>query len=256
MHTRKPWLNQSFRYIIVFMEQPFPENKPDHPKQQTEATNNYPQDSAHKSEQVLKTATKHDQKRAFISTLKGILSFAIFIATIAIAATLINQFIFQSYYVDGTSMTPTLQNNDRLIIEKVSKTVAGVQGKQYTPNRGDIVVLDTSILDQYGRKEQLIKRAIGLPGETVHIENGVVTIKNLNNPVGFNADTELGLNLEPTYSTSVIDIVVPQGSIYVLGDNRIMNGSFDSRSFGPVKLSKIEGKLVLRMFPFNKVKSF
>ncbi|MGD8374125.1 MAG: signal peptidase I [Candidatus Woesebacteria bacterium] len=226
------------------MEQQFPENLP-----------GQSEDPAQEAK-ILETAQKHDKKRAFFETLKNILSFAAFIATVAIAATLINQFIFQSYYVDGTSMTPTLQNNDRLIIEKVSKTSAAIQGKPYIPKRGDIVVLDTSILDQYGHNEQLIKRVIGLPGETVHIENGIVTVKNSENPQGLSVDSELNLKLEPTYTTSVIDIVVPQDCIYVLGDNRVMNGSFDSRSFGPVELNKIDGRLALRIFPFNKVDSF
>ncbi|HVI69205.1 MAG TPA: signal peptidase I, partial [Magnetospirillaceae bacterium] len=122
------------------------------------------------SDEVLRLA-KHgfDLRR-----IKGIASFLFFTAGIFIAAFLINQFIFQSYYVEGTSMTPTLQNNDRLIISKVERSLAVVQGQPYIPQRGQIVVLDSSIVGINGQKEQLIKRVIGLPGDHIHIESGAV----------------------------------------------------------------------------------
>jgi signal peptidase I len=207
-------------------------------------------------EHIMQTATKNDLKRSITGTIKGFLSFVSFIATVVIAALLINQFVFQSYYVDGTSMTPALQNDDRLIIEKVSKTLAGVQGKAYVPNRGDIIVLDSAVIEELGHNEQLIKRVIGLPGETVVVNEGVVTIKNQQQPQGFNADSQLGLIVEPTYTTARLQVTVPEGSVFVLGDNRAMNGSFDSRSFGPISLDKIEGRLSLRIFPFDRIQTY
>jgi signal peptidase I len=205
---------------------------------------------------VVQKATFDDHKRSLLNNARGFMSFVAFVATVVIAALLINQFIFQSYYVDGTSMTPTLQNNDRLIIDKTGKTLAAVQNKPYIPARGSIVILDSTILDQYGHDEQLIKRVIGLPDETVHIENGVVTIKNSQRPDGFNADQELGLRLAPTYSQSTLDITVPEGDVFVMGDNRSPNGSFDSRAFGPVPSNKIQGRLAMRIFPFDHIKTF
>lgn len=196
-------------------------------------------------------------KRRNFTGLKAFLSVALFISSIIIAAILINQFIFQSYYVDGTSMTPTLQNNDRLIIDKVERTVALASTGHYTPQRGQIVVFDSPLIDQYGRNEQLVKRVIGLPGDTINIsENGTVTIKNSQNPNGFNANEALGLNLSPTYVDSPLNITIPENQVFVMGDNRSPGGSFDSRSFGPIDTSKIQGRLFARIFPFNSTGFF
>lgn len=191
------------------------------------------------------------------SRLKSILSILAFVIGIFAAAFLINQFVFQSYYVEGTSMTPTLQNNDRLIISKVERTLALVQGKAYIPERGQIVVLDSSIVGLNGQKEQLIKRVIGLPGDKIHIENGAVTITNAQFPSGIDIGKELGLgNLQATFSDSVIDMTIPQDQVYVMGDNRAEGGSYDSRSFGPIDGGKIQGRLWARILPFDKAQIF
>ena len=200
--------------------------------------------------------TPISDKRQFAGA-KAFLAVVVFVAGIIIAAALINQFIFQSYYVDGTSMTPTLHNNDRLIIDKVERTVALAESGHYIPKRGQIVVLDSSLVDQTGRSEQLIKRVIGLPGDTLYIgSDGVVTIKNKDNPNGFDVNKSLGLNLAPTYVDAPMTVTVPANSVFVMGDNRGPGGSFDSRSFGPVDSSKIQGRLLARIFPLNQTKFF
>ncbi len=188
--------------------------------------------------------------------LKSIVSIATFIACIIGAAFLINQFIFQSYFVDGTSMTPTLQNNDRLIISKIERTAARMFGQPYIPGRGQIVVLDSSLLGANGQEEQLIKRVIGLPGDTIHIENGTVTVKNSQFPDGFNPDKTLDLHLASTYSDGPLDFTVGPTQVFVMGDNRVQNGSYDSRAFGPTDASNLEGRLWARVLPINEAKLF
>ncbi len=154
-------------------------------------------------------------------------------------------------------MTPTLQNNDRLIISKVERTLAMVQGHPYIPERGQIVVLDSSIVGLNGQKEQLIKRVVGLPGEHIHIEAGTVLISNGQNPNGFDVTKELGLtNLQATYADGIIDLTVPQGQVYVMGDNREQGGSYDSRAFGPIDGDKIQGRLWARILPIEKAQLF
>ena len=191
------------------------------------------------------------------SRLKSLVSIAGFIGAIFLAAFLINQFIFQSYYVEGTSMTPTLQNNDRLIISKVERTLAAVQGKPYIPERGQIVVLDSSIVGLNGQKEQLIKRAIGLPGDHIHIEGGNVIITNSQHPSGYDITKDLGLtNLQATYVDSPIDLTVPAGQVFVMGDNREQGGSYDSRVFGPIDGDKIQGRLWGRILPLDKAQLY
>ena len=195
-------------------------------------------------------------KPGWFSHIKGISSFVAFIGGVLLAAFLINQFVFQSYFVEGTSMVPTLQNNDRLIIEKVGKTIDQVQGKGYLPSRGDIVVLDSTIITANGSVEQLIKRVIGLPGDKIHIEDGIVTVSNQKEPNGFNVDERLGLDIEPTYSSGPLDFSVPEGQVFVMGDNRTQNGSHDSRAFGPVSTKDLEGRLWARILPINQAKVF
>ncbi|HVI69527.1 MAG TPA: S26 family signal peptidase, partial [Magnetospirillaceae bacterium] len=67
----------------------------------------------------------------------------------------------------------------------------------------------------------------------------------------------LGLtNLQPTYSESPIDLIVPAGYVYVMGDNREQGGSYDSRAFGPIDGNKIQGRLWARILPFDKAQLF
>lgn len=153
-------------------------------------------------------------------------------------------------------MTPTLQNSDRLIIEKVSRTIAHIQGKKYIPQRGQIVVLDSAIMGSNGHKEQLIKRVIGLPGDTVLISDGIVTIKNKEFPQGFDANVSLGLSLEDTYISQPYEKTIPEGEVFVMGDNRVEGGSQDSRFFGPIKSEDIEGRLWARILPLNQAQLF
>ncbi len=188
--------------------------------------------------------------------LKGIASIIAFGAGVLVAVFLINQFIFQSYYVDGTSMTPTLQNDDRLIIDKVERTWAELQGHKYIPQRGQIIVLDSSIVGVSGRQEQLIKRVVGVPGDTVSIKDGIVTIKNQENPDGFDINKKPNINLQPTFAASPIEVTIPEGQVYVMGDNRVENGSYDSRAFGPIESSKIVGRLWARLLPLDKARVF
>lgn len=191
------------------------------------------------------------------SRIKSILSFIVFVTAIFAAAFLINQYIFQSYYVEGTSMTPTLQNDDRLIISKVERTMAGIQGKPYIPERGQIVVLDSSIVGLNGQHEQLIKRVVGLPGDRIHIEAGTVIITNTEHPDGYDVTKALGLtNLQPAYTDEPIDLTVPEGRVYVMGDNREQGGSYDSRSFGPIEGNQIQGRLWGRVLPLDKAQLY
>lgn len=184
-------------------------------------------------------------------TVKPAVSVATFIIGVIIAATAINAFIFQSYYVEGTSMTPTLHDNDRLIIDKTGHSVANLQGKAYVPERGDIVVLNSNLPDpsRTGTTEQLIKRVVGLPGERVVVENGIINIFNNEKPEGFNLDKNLHLALQPTFTTNRIDARLGEDELFVAGDNRGPGGSLDSRTFGPVDASSIEGRLWARIFP-------
>lgn len=143
----------------------------------------------------------------------------------------INTFIAQATRVDGLSMTPNLQDGERLIIEKLTYRI-------HPPERGDIVVLDppshTGI--------PLIKRVIGLPGEVIAVQEGHVLINGEVLPEPYLPEPTRG-----TYPPRL----VPEGHVFVMGDNR--SASNDSRAFGPIAYEHIVGKAWLRYWPFDQI---
>jgi signal peptidase I len=143
-------------------------------------------------------------------------------------ALLINVFIGQATRVEGQSMEPNLHSDQRLVVEKVSYRFHG-------PQRFDVVVIKVPSQGD----ELLIKRVIGLPGETVEIHDGQVYIDGqlLDEPFT-NEQTRPG-----RYSR----ITVPPLNVFVLGDNR--NHSNDSRSFGPVPIENIVGRAWISYWP-------
>ena len=193
----------------------------------------------------------HPRIADFVSTLLAV------VVALGLALCLI-AFVFQSYQVDGPSMENTLQNNDRLIVWKVPRTIAHITGHAYVPNRGDIIIFNENNLAQFGQTDvkQLVKRVVGLPGDRVVVANGVITIYNGQHPNGFDPDKTLPYGQEhPLPITSGnVDIVLKSDQIFVCGDNR--PNSLDSRAFGPVNLNDIVGKLVLRVYPLNSVERF
>ncbi len=184
------------------------------------------------------------------SSLKGFLSLLRFGVSVIIIAAFINAFVFRPYQVDGTSMTPTLQNNDRLIVVKVARTWARITRHDFIPSRGTIIVLDTTL----GNDKQLVKRVIGLPGERVVVKDGRITIYNKDNPNGFDPDDAAwGKDLAPTSGN--VDVVVPPDELFICGDNRVPGGSNDSRSqVGTIPADHVIGVAKFRVLPINKAR--
>lgn len=182
----------------------------------------------------------------------GVLGLAILVAFSLIA------FVFQSYEVDGPSMESTLQDNDRLIVWKLPRTWARITGNSYVPKRGDVIVFIERGLASYGQPgdRQLIKRVIGLPGDRVVVNNNVVTIYNAQNPNGFVPDQTLPYGEDGRIPATLgnIDITLTEDQLYVCGDNR--PESLDSRSFGPIQLNDIVGKLAVRVLPLSNAERF
>ena len=164
-----------------------------------------------------------------------------FLETIVVALSVfvvIYLFIVQPHEVKGSSMEPTFQNNEYIITDKVSYRF----GK---PNRGDVVIFKAPVNPDV----EYIKRIIGLPGETVMIENGRIYIdgKILNEP--YLED------LTPVFPGGFIKegvaASVPEDHYFVMGDNR--PHSSDSREFGPIEKKLIIGKAVFRYWPINNL---
>lgn len=144
---------------------------------------------------------------------------------IVVVVVLIRTFIITPVRVDGDSMKNTLKNGDILLLYKLSSI-----------NRFDIIVLD-----EEKDNEKIIKRVIGMPGETVAIKKGKIYI---NDKV---IDDEYAYG-----ETSDFDkVTLADDEYFILGDNRLI--SKDSRYFGPIKDNEIKGKIVFRLFPFTKI---
>lgn len=170
-------------------------------------------------------------------------------------AIFLTSFVFQSYQVDGPSMQSTLQNNDRLIVLKAPRTLARLTHHPYIPDRGDIIIFNhNESIGGIDGSKQLIKRVVGLPGERVVVKDGQLTVYNQAHPEGFSPDHTLPYGSVINQTIGDVDLVVPANEVFVAGDNR--SNSLDSRYFGTVPASDIVGKLVLRVFPFNKAKTF
>lgn len=153
------------------------------------------------------------------------------IITVA-AVILFTTFIARPSRVVGPSMQDTCHNGDLVILWELN----------YNPARGDIVVVDKD----NPLHENLIKRVIGVGGDHVQVQDGTVTVngQQLSEPYV----------KESKWSGSNVDLVVPEGQVFLMGDNR--NNSEDSRAIGPVDSGSIMGKVVLRIFPFDAIRTF
>jgi signal peptidase I len=148
----------------------------------------------------------------------------------------IRTFVAEARYIPSGSMEPTLQINDRLIIDKLTYDFS-------SPQRGDIIVFNpTQTLRQEHFHDAFIKRVIGLPGETVGIHNGMVYING--SPL-----KERYLAASPNYQWG--PVTVPANSYLVLGDNR--NNSYDSHYWGFVPRHDIIGRAIFRFYPLSRM---
>ncbi len=187
---------------------------------------------------------------------RSVLSTILLLAIAPLIAFGITAYGVQSYQVDGQSMETTLQNNDRLIVDKVPRTLARITGHDYIPHRGNIIIFNQANLPDtsFGESKQLIKRVIGLPGERVVVADGKITIYNSQNPQGFNPDTSGKYRIAAKTTPGEVDVTLQKDQIFVCGDNR--PNSEDSRYFGPISANQIVGKLSLRLLPINKAEKF
>lgn len=156
-------------------------------------------------------------------------------------ALVIRFFIATPYIVSGASMEYNFENHDYLIIDRLTYDFSA-------PQRGDVVVFG---LPQEPSRD-LIKRVIGLPGETVELSGNApkVTIINSENPKGFTLN-EPYLSSENFGGATNMKVTLGPDQYFVLGDNRKV--SADSRLWGTLPRKDIVGRVLLRLFPFNMI---
>ena len=150
---------------------------------------------------------------------------------ILVSVIILKMFVFTTIRVNGSSMDPTLKNKDLMILDKISYRFNKIK-------RNDIVVVKT-------KNDKLIKRVIGLPGESIKYENNTLYIndKEYRDLVNWTTTddfdiTEFGIDK------------IPENCYFVMGDNR--PDSIDSRIIGPVKKDDIIGHAVFTIFPFSR----
>ena len=202
---------------------------------------------------------------------KDILEWIVCIVIALVLALLIRYYIGTPTVVAQPSMKPTLEPGQRLILNRWVRTVKEM------PNRGDIITFEApsddsyifsedfdqnNVVAKYSNeptgffskfvynvleigKESYIKRVIGLPGDHVKIEDGKVYINDEELDESYLSDTVVTKTDNMAYK----DLVVPENSVFVMGDNR--EHSTDSRAFGCIPLEKIEGKVWIRFWPFS-----
>lgn len=171
-------------------------------------------------------------KKSFKKEVIELVRFTLIVLAIVIP---IRVFIAQPFIVNGESMVPTFENGDYLIIDEVTY-------RRHSPDRGEVVVFRFPT----NHKRFLIKRVIGLPGETVSISGNKVSISKADGEVVQLDEPYVNGNFS-SYGTWELG----DKEYFVMGDNR--QKSSDSRSWGLLNEDLIVGKTFMRMFPLNEI---
>ncbi|KPJ57465.1 hypothetical protein AMJ49_00865 [Parcubacteria bacterium DG_74_2] len=176
--------------------------------------------------------------------MKNFFSFFFEIFKIAILALLIvlpiRYFVFQPFVVKGASMDPNFSEGDYLIIDELSYRFR-------EPERGEVIVFKYPL----SPSQRFIKRIIGLPGETIEMEDNKITILNEGKNEVLDESSYL---LSNNFKKGKLKISLKEEEYFVLGDNR--NASLDSRNFGLLPQKYIIGRVLFRLWPITNLKKF
>lgn len=189
-------------------------------------------------------STARQQRKAAKSQTRNVLEWIAVIGGAVLIAVVVRTFVLQTFWIPSPSMSPTLVENDRVLVNKLAYRFHDV-------NRGDVVVFERPENEPPSEIKDLIKRVVALPGERVSILDGKVRIDGrvLDEPYTHGAQTVLdscpityvpGIDTEKGYT-------VPEGKVLVLGDNR--TNSHDGRCFGAIDEDLIVGRAFFLMWP-------
>ena len=170
------------------------------------------------------------------SVQKEIFEWVQAIVIAVVLALIIRSFIFTVVRVDGQSMEPNLHNNDRMIVWRLG----------YEPKQGDIIIFNPP---GYAKNIYWVKRVIAMGGQHVEIDYATNSVYVDGEKLD---ESYLGEEMLPQSTLTEVD--VPEGSIFVMGDNR--NHSTDGRVIGPIEKERIVGRAVWRFWPLNNMTIF
>ncbi len=168
------------------------------------------------------------------SALRGLAEWVVILLGALLVAFVVKTFLLQAFYIPSGSMEPTLEIQDRVLVNKLSYDLHDV-------NRGDIVVFRSPPGEPGSDVKDLIKRVVALPGETVEARDGRVLIDGRMLEEPYLRDGVVTGHIEPRE--------VPPGHVWVMGDNR--SNSKDSRFFGPIDDDLIVGRAFVRVWPIT-----
>ena len=183
---------------------------------------------------------------------RWVIELVVVIVVALVVAFLLRTYVIATYSIPSGSMEPTLQVGDRIVVDKLSYHLHGV-------GRGNIIVFSTPPTEDCAGPPvaNLVKRVIGLPGETISLSGGLVLIDGRVIAEPWLPASEKGKTYagpSPAAYSLHHPFRVPPGDVYVMGDNRTL--SCDSRYWGPVKESTIVGKVDLRIWPLSRLGIF
>lgn len=156
---------------------------------------------------------------------------------------IVRTYLFSNYVVQGESMLPTLHEGNKLIVNKISYRISDI-------NRFDVVVFHAS------KQEDYVKRVVGLPGDKIEYRDDMLYINGEQFEelyLGEIKESNLSRKITGDFTLQEItgEHIVPEGKLFVLGDNRL--GSWDSRHFGFVPIDEVVGKVNLRYWPLKDI---
>ena len=167
----------------------------------------------------------------------------------AVVALSLNGYVLTIMTVSGTSMQKTYKTGDIALVNRLPKTIATLNGKEYIPKRGDVVVVqgifgNSPIPDDKIDSVYLIKRVIGLPGERVTVKNGKVTVYDPKTKTSINPDANArwSSTYTPNLPTESVSIQLSDSELFISGDNR--PDSVDSRFNGPIDTKQVIGVVI------------
>lgn len=193
------------------------------------------------------TAEKTKESQPKPGRIAGHVKSVVFVVGVILLAILLRTFVVAQYYIPSDSMVPTLKQNDRIFVNKLSYRLHDV-------HRGDVVVFNRPpAMPSDPKIKHLIKRVVGLPGDTLETRNGEVYVngQRLVEPYLPKGTVSANLIWVKGCTNAVAErfCTVPEGSVFVMGDNR--GSSSDSRAFGPIDESLIVGRAFVRVWPLG-----
>jgi len=175
-----------------------------------------------------------------IMILDDIVDIAVTCLVTFVVALIITTFFLSPFRIDGTSMYPTISDNAVGVSSIIDRRINGIQ-------RFDIVII------KLNDEENLVKRVIGLPGETIRYVNDVLYVNDVMIPEDFLVEEyveyQKELHNRKNFTNNVGEVTLAKDEYYCLGDNRLV--SLDSRMYGPFKVDQIFSKGAFIIFPFS-----